>query len=259
MADALVEGVTGQATAYGVPVAVHLVVTDATLFGTDNEPRPARLRPGAGRRARDLVRAAIERLGVQPAGWLRRVFTDPVSGDVTEMDSRTRRFCEGLDALIAVRDAGICRTPYCDAPIRDTDHVVPYDQGGRTNAANGQGLCEACNIAKQAPGWSAQPRPGPRHTVATTTPTGHTYDSTAPPLTKTNRTKARPHHVLLATRPSHRRSARMSLAIELDGKKLFDKETFGGNGRTCQTCHTKRTGTVTLEDVQRIIQKADPR
>ena len=183
MADALVERVTGQATADGVPVAVHLVVTDASLFGTDNEPADLHgYGPVPAGWARDLVRAAIERLGAQPAGWLRRVFTDPVSGDVTAMDSRTRRFCEGLDALIAVRDAGICRTPYCDAPIRDTDHVIPYDQGGRTNAANGQGLCEACNIAKQAPGWSAQPRPGPRHTVATTTPTGHTYDSTASPL-----------------------------------------------------------------------------
>jgi cytochrome c peroxidase len=48
------------------------------------------------------------------------------------------------------------------------------------------------------------------------------------------------------------------LGIELDGKKLFDKETFGGNGRTCQTCHSKRTGTLTLEDVQRIIKKSAP-
>ena len=48
------------------------------------------------------------------------------------------------------------------------------------------------------------------------------------------------------------------LGIELDGKKLFDKETFGGNGRTCLTCHSKDTGTLTLADVQRIIDKADP-
>jgi cytochrome c peroxidase len=45
--------------------------------------------------------------------------------------------------------------------------------------------------------------------------------------------------------------------IELDGKKLFDEETFGGNGRTCRTCHQKDTGTLTLADVQRIIDKAD--
>jgi cytochrome c peroxidase len=46
--------------------------------------------------------------------------------------------------------------------------------------------------------------------------------------------------------------------MELNGKKLFEKETFGGNGRTCRTCHGKRTGTLTLADVQRIIDKADP-
>jgi len=45
---------------------------------------------------------------------------------------------------------------------------------------------------------------------------------------------------------------------ELDGKKLFEKETFGGNGRTCRTCHGKDTGTLALSDVQRIIDKADP-
>jgi cytochrome c peroxidase len=48
------------------------------------------------------------------------------------------------------------------------------------------------------------------------------------------------------------------LGIELDGKKLFEKETFGGNGRTCRTCHSKDTGTLTLADVQRIIEKGDP-
>src|SRR5262245_45494846 len=44
----------------------------------------------------------------------------------------------------------------------------------------------------------------------------------------------------------------------LNGKKLFEKETFGGNGRTCRTCHGKFTGTVGLEDVQQIIAKGDP-
>jgi hypothetical protein len=50
-------------------------------------------------------------------------------------------------------------------------------------------------------------------------------------------------------------------SIELDGRKLhgkqlFEKETFGGNGRTCSTCHSKRTGTLSLADVQRIVAKA---
>ena len=45
---------------------------------------------------------------------------------------------------------------------------------------------------------------------------------------------------------------------ELDGKKLFEKETFGGNGRTCRTCHSKDTGTLSLADVQRLIDQPNP-
>ncbi len=36
-----------------------------------------------------------------------------------------------------------------------------------------------------------------------------------------------------------------------DGKRLFERETFGGNGRTCLTCHSRETGTVSPEDAQR--------
>jgi cytochrome c peroxidase len=34
----------------------------------------------------------------------------------------------------------------------------------------------------------------------------------------------------------------------LAGKRLFEEETFGGNGRTCGTCHSPETGTVSPED-----------
>jgi len=35
------------------------------------------------------------------------------------------------------------------------------------------------------------------------------------------------------------------------GKHLFERETFGGNGRTCSTCHSDETGTVSPQDAQR--------
>jgi cytochrome c peroxidase len=35
-----------------------------------------------------------------------------------------------------------------------------------------------------------------------------------------------------------------------NGKKLFKDGTFGGNGRTCATCHDLKTGTFSLEDAQ---------
>jgi hypothetical protein len=34
-----------------------------------------------------------------------------------------------------------------------------------------------------------------------------------------------------------------------EGERLFDHETFGGNGRTCMTCHMVENGTITLEAV----------
>jgi cytochrome c peroxidase len=35
------------------------------------------------------------------------------------------------------------------------------------------------------------------------------------------------------------------------GRHLFERETFGGNGRTCRTCHSRETGTVSPQDVER--------
>jgi hypothetical protein len=43
-----------------------------------------------------------------------------------------------------------------------------------------------------------------------------------------------------------------------DGKHLFERETFGGNGRTCLTCHSHTTGTVSPLDA-RMRHAADPR
>jgi cytochrome c peroxidase len=39
------------------------------------------------------------------------------------------------------------------------------------------------------------------------------------------------------------------------GKRLFEKETFGGNGRTCDTCHSADTGTVSPEDAAKRFKK----
>ena len=40
-----------------------------------------------------------------------------------------------------------------------------------------------------------------------------------------------------------------------DGKKLFEEETFGGNGRTCRTCHSRDTGTTSPQDAQKRFQQ----
>lgn len=191
MADTLVERVTGQATAAAVPIEIQLVMPAETLLGQGSEPA---LAPGYGALPAAFARALVASCGSAGAlAWVRRLFTTPDGRDLVTMDSRRRRFSGPLRHLIELRDQ-TCRTPWCDAPIRHGDHVIPGRRGGATSAANGQGLCEACNYAKEAPGWHCTtlrrgPSPAephaPPHTVRTTTPTGHAYDSTAPPVLPT--------------------------------------------------------------------------
>jgi 5-methylcytosine-specific restriction endonuclease McrA len=68
------------------------------------------------------------------------------------------------------------------------DHPIPVAEGGETSSENSQGLCEACNYAKQAPGWRARPSPDTdRHEIETTLPTGHRYRSRPPRIVATIR------------------------------------------------------------------------
>lgn len=180
MADTLVERVTGQRSADAVPVEVKLVMTDGSLLGEDDTP--ARLEgfgPVPAPAARKLV-AGTGDVADRARGWVRRLYTSPTTGDLVAMDSRRRAFSGELREFLVTRDE-LCRTPWCEAPIRHLDHVTRFAEGGPTSADNAQGLCEACNHAKETPGWESVPeRAGPRHPVTLVTPTGHRYRSTAP-------------------------------------------------------------------------------
>ena len=178
MADTLVERLTGQTTATGVPVEVELILTADNLLGSDTKEssdEPALLCtegltpiPIPAPVARDLIADA-------PRAWLRRLFTHPRAGELAAMDSRHRLFTDAQRRLIRYRDQ-YCSTPYCGAPIRHIDHARPAEHDGRTTLHNGNGKCVACNHAKQAPGW--RQTPGRHGTI--TTPTGHRYDLSPP-------------------------------------------------------------------------------
>ncbi len=180
MADTLVERVTRQSTAGAVPVEVQLVMTDRALLGDDHEPgRLVGYGPVPAWLGRSLL-AATGEVADQAKAWVRRLYTSPTTGELVAMDSRRRRFTGKLRQFLVLRDE-VCRTPWCDAPIRHLDHTERAAAGGPTSAINGGGRCEACNHAKEAPGWQARAsRDGPRHAVTLTTPTGHSYTSTAP-------------------------------------------------------------------------------
>jgi hypothetical protein len=188
MADTLVASVLGAhgASAGGPGVEVGLVMSDAALFGESEDPAhldgygpiPAEL-------AREIVAGACTH---DETVWLRRLYTSPTTGELITMDTRARRFRHSLARFIGLRDQ-VCRTPWCAAAVRHSDHATDAAEGGPTSAANGQGLCEACNHAKQAPGWTATPvTDAEDHAIETTMPTGHRYRTRPPPL-------ARIHHL----------------------------------------------------------------
>lgn len=209
MADTLIERLTGQAAADAVPLEVQVVITDhALLAGTDT---PAEV-PGFGPIPAAIARRMITRGAefdrapsrANPTGQVvdlgslmtvRRLYAAPESGELIAMDSRSRLFPDGLRDYVATRDNHTCRTPYCSAPVRQIDHVTPYSRGGPTSADNAQGLCQHCNLAKQAPGWHAHAAPD--GTIALITPTGRQYVTGRPALPHERprggaRTRARP-------------------------------------------------------------------
>jgi Domain of unknown function (DUF222) len=181
MADTLVQRVTGRPAGVPEPIAVNLVVSDATLLGDEDAPAVVHgYGPIPAAVACRLVHAAAT--DSRSKATLQRLYRRPATGALVAMDSRSRRFPRGLARFIDLRDQR-CRTPYCDAPIRHHDHARPHRDGGETTADNACGTCERCNYAKEAPGWQVitDARDGV-HTAEFVTPTGARYTSTAPPL-----------------------------------------------------------------------------
>ena len=182
MADTLVERLTGRAATVATPVSVNLVLSDDTLLAGCSTPATV---SGYGPIPAAVARQLISTAAADPQSraTLRRLYRHPRSGALVAMDSRSRLFPGGLAQFIALRDQ-TCRTPYCDAPIRHTDHAAPAARGGPTTAGNGSGRCEACNYAKEAPGWTVRTHTDDNgtHTAVLTTPTGGTHTSTAPPI-----------------------------------------------------------------------------
>jgi hypothetical protein len=168
-----IRGCTG-----GWGININLVMTDRTLLDSDDEPAHLQgFGPIPAALARALVIGAAD---TTTRTWIRRLYTDPVTGQLTTMDSKRRLFPPAAQRFLLARDQ-TCRTPWCDAPIRQYDHLQPHADGGPTTIINSQGACQACNLTKQAPRWFARAADG---TIHVTVPTGQTYASPAPPPPK---------------------------------------------------------------------------
>lgn len=116
--------------------------------------------------------------------YLRRIFTDPATGTVTNIDTKRRLFTAAQRRFIIARDQ-VCTTPWCGAPIRDIDHATPYRTTRRTDIRNANGRCQRCNLVKESPGWkvtvihpSVNAIPG----VVISTPSGKNYANHTPPV-----------------------------------------------------------------------------
>ncbi|RSN23345.1 HNH endonuclease [Amycolatopsis sp. WAC 04169] len=112
---------------------------------------------------------------------LRRIVTDPLSGQVLDLGRDRYRPTAGLAEFVRVRDRE-CRRPGCHRPAQacDLDHAVPWQHGGHTTDTELIDLCRRDHRLKDEPGWTYHLDPD--GTLTITTPTGQRHDSTPPPL-----------------------------------------------------------------------------
>jgi len=88
------------------------------------------------------------------SGFVRRVIVDPFTGAILDLGRSHRLFTKRQIRALAVRDGG-CVFPGCDRKPMwcDAHHLLPYDDGGRTDLANGALLCRRHHTLIHKRGW----------------------------------------------------------------------------------------------------------
>ena len=140
-----------------VSLEVGVIVTDRALFRPDSGDVAHLEGYGAvpAEAVRAQLRGALKAPGEDeddPYGedgdavrvMFRRLYTHPTTGELVAMDATSRAFPPAMRRFLRWRDTS-CRGPYCNAAIRQNDHIVPVSRGGTTSLDNGQGLCAHCN------------------------------------------------------------------------------------------------------------------
>ena len=144
-ADPRTSPVVGNA----VPSAEIVVLISAeTLLGANDEPATLEgYGPLDAETARDLAVAAPT--------W-QRLVTD-VNGVPLALGRSAYRPSKGLRRFIEYRD-GTCQFPGCSRPARraEVDHMVEWQDGGRTDAPNLQALCRKHHALKSLRLWDAE-------------------------------------------------------------------------------------------------------
>ncbi|MFJ8915189.1 DUF222 domain-containing protein [Amycolatopsis sp. NPDC102389] len=173
-ADVALDLLLGGSGGKGERAEVFLYMDLFTYLGLNDDPAEM---AGHGHIPASLAR----HIASGPNTVLRRIITDPLSGQVADLGRDRYRPTAGLDEFVRVRDRE-CRRPGCHRPAQacDLDHSIPWQFQGNTDAGDLIDFCRRDHRLKDEPGWIY--RLAPDGTLTITTPTGQTYDSTPPPL-----------------------------------------------------------------------------
>lgn len=159
MADAFVELLqgAGEGEAPRLSIEIGVIITDRALFRPESGD-VAQLEgygPVPAEAVRAQLRAALaepEEAEEDPLGpdgpeirlMIRRLYTHPTADELVGMDAVSRAFPTAMKRFLTWRDTR-CRGPFCNAVIRQADHITPVSRGGSTSLDDGQQLCGHCN------------------------------------------------------------------------------------------------------------------
>ncbi|WP_409494235.1 DUF222 domain-containing protein [Amycolatopsis sp. cmx-11-12] len=136
---------------------VFLYMDLFTYLGLNNNPAEL---AGHGHIPASLAR----HIATGPNAVLRRIITDPLSGQVKDLGRGRYRPTAGVDEYVRVRDRE-CRRPGCHrlAQACDLDHSVPWQSGGHTDADDLVSFCRRDHRLKDEPDWSYRLAPDGTH------------------------------------------------------------------------------------------------
>lgn len=148
---------------------VVITVPAATLLGQSDEPAELN---GYG----PLDWESASELMLRASSF-HRVLTSPVDGSTVAIDPNKYRLSEQVKRLIRTRDV-TCGFPGCDVPAHrcDIDHIVAWEDGGRSTLDNLIPLCRRHHSVKHSTRWRSESRPD--GSILWTSPTGATYSVT---------------------------------------------------------------------------------
>ncbi len=172
-ADALVGFLERTTT---LDIRVDVVIPANTLIGDNHR--------GAELGQHGAICASLARyLAWSPDARWRRLVTDPITGCLIAANADTYKIPERVKRVVRLRDR-TCRFPGCTRPAEytDTDHIVPWSQGGKTRAVDLGGECRRHHLVKTHSAWTVRHDPqSARHHMIWTSPLGTVRITTAHP------------------------------------------------------------------------------